>query len=59
MAKVDEVDMLRSQVLTLRQEALNRDKEAFAKALVAKYGKPGVTAVSIQPDGTIAFPKKT
>jgi hypothetical protein len=51
--KLEEVDFLRSQLLDLRLELARRERETWGKDMVAKYGLPGETKLTILADGTI------
>lgn len=55
--KLDELDMLRLQNLTLRAEALNNERVAFGVSVASKYF-PGrqVAAITLSPDGTVSIP---
>lgn len=55
-AKLDEMDLLKLQNLTLRAEALNNERIALGGAFAAKYF-PGLKggSISITPDGTVSI----
>jgi hypothetical protein len=53
MDKLEEIDLLRVQNLSLREDALRRERDDLTRALIAKYGQPGDTGISWGPDGTI------
>jgi hypothetical protein len=53
MDKLEEIDLLRWQNATMAVELAAARRESMGTALLAKYGKPGETTLSIAADGTI------
>ena len=58
-SKISREDMLRFEVLTLKQQALASERTMLNREMLAKYGLPGETTLRVDQDGTIRRePKK-
>lgn len=57
-SRLSHEDMLRYEVLTLKQQALATERDILNREMLAKYGLPGEMTLSVAKDGTIQRPKK-
>ena len=57
-SKLSREDILRYEVLTLKQQALAAERNTLNREMLAKYGLPGETELRVAQDGTIQRPQK-